>query len=237
MNTIFKTTQYNDRFNKELNNFIGAKHIQEFNNILKLNNAVISGSTVLKSINADSYHCNDLDIYVNHSTLVQPDEKNLSTDLYHFIITKTNYSSSGTSTASSNGHIDDCYSGLRNLKCVISLYSKSKILSHSSIQIIVCDDYLETIKDFDLKINKNYWDGESISIMHPENVFSKSEKLTLHIKCKLDYYTLERIMKYRSRGYNIELLELLTIIPKSLYKSDDIVKIIYNMFKEYTFEN
>ena len=50
------------------------------------------------------------------------------------------------------------------------------------IQFIVCDNYIETIKDFDLKINKNYWNGEKITMLHPKNVFTKSEKLSLHIR-------------------------------------------------------
>lgn len=72
--------------------------------------------------------------------------------------------------------------------------------------------------------------------MHPKNVFTKHEKLSLHIKSKLDYYTLGRIDKYRKRGYNIELTELTSLLPKSIYNSEDLCEIISKTFSAFVFE-
>lgn len=241
MNT-YETNEFNNRMNKIIGEFV--TDVNQFNEIINKNNIIVSGSSVLKAINNDKYDIKDLDIYINSKIQLSNDtidvEKfynivlDICPDFYKFIENDTIYEISSLMSSDQNKYMNNLYSGMRNINYVFTLNNRqnSKI-----IQLIICDNYKDTIKEFDLTINKNYWDGKKIVITNPKNVFSKHEKLSLHMKSKLDYYTLERIEKYRKRGYNIELKELTTLLPKSIYKSKDLCQIISKTFREFVFES
>lgn len=237
MNT-FKTTEFNDNINQIIGKFIND--VDHFNDILNKNDMVLSGSSVLKAINNDSYDINDLDIYINSNVQLTKDDifhsstiSIICQEFYKFIENKTDYKASSFTSSDENKNMNDLYRGMRSINYVFTF---NNFEQKKTIQLIVCDNYIDTIREFDLSINKNYWNGESITIMHPKNVFTKHEKLSLHIKSKLDYYTLGRIDKYRKRGYNIELTELTSLLPKSIYNSEDLCKIISKTFSAFVFE-
>lgn len=232
-------------FNNSINNIIGEfiNDVDQFNTIINKNNIVLSGSSVLKAINNDTYEIDDLDIYVNSDAKLSKDRSDMHridnfmlkvcTEFHDFIINNADYELSSLMMSDENKIMNNLYTGMRSINYVFTLINSK---NNKKIQVIVCDDYLDTIGEFDLSINKNYWDGKDITILDPKSVFTKHEKLSLHIKCKLDYYTLERIDKYRKRGYNIELTELTSLLPKSIYNSEDLVEIIEKTFSRFVFE-
>ena len=227
--------------NKIIGEFIND--VDQFNTIINKNDIVLSGSSVLKAINNDTYDINDLDIYINSGVKLSKEDTNVNSfhnlmigvclDFHNFIKNNTDYEISRIMMSDENKIMNNLYEGMRSINYVISFHNSK---NNKKIQVIICDDYLNTIEEFDLSINKNYWDGKDITIVDPKSVFTKHEKLSLHIKCKLDYYTLERIQKYRKRGYNIELIELTSLLPKSIYNSEDLVKTITQTFSRFVFE-
>lgn len=239
----FKTIEFNNNMNNIINEFIN--NVNEFNRIISINNIVLSGSSVLKAINDDKYDVKDLDIYINSNYKMEIDSHDLDImhnallsmcpDLYKFIKDTNNYKICTLMVSDRYKNINTLYSGMRSINYVFTFRNTSR--NNKTIQFIICNNYYNTIKEFDLTINKNYWNGEYITITNPKIVFTKHEKLSLHIKCKLDYYTLERIDKYRKRGYNIELTELSSLLPKSIYNSKDLVQIITKTFREFVFED
>jgi hypothetical protein len=238
----FKTNQFNNNINKIIGEFIND--VEKFNEIINKNNIILSGSSVLKAINDDNYDIKDLDLYINSSLQLSEDAFNsdsirnaisdICPELYKFIELNTDYEISKLMVSSENKIMNDLYRGMRSINYVFTLHNNK---NSKTIELIICDNYMDTIKEFDLSINKNYWDGKNVTITDPRSVFTKHEKLSLHIKSKLDYYTLERIEKYRKRGYNIELTELTSLLPKSIYNSEDLVKIISDTFGKFVFES
>lgn len=241
MNT-FKTNQFNNNINKIISEFI--TNVEQFNELINKHNIVLSGSSVLKSINNDDYDIKDLDLYINSDIQLPFASFNKETirnaildicpEVYKFIENNTDYKISKIMTSDENKIMNDLYRGMRGINYVFTLYNDK---NSKTIELVICHNYIDIIQDFDLSINKNYWNGENITITDPKAVFSKHEKLSLHIKSKLDYYTLERIDKYRKRGYNIELIELTSLLPKSIYNSVDLVQIISNTFRDFVFES
>lgn len=241
MNT-FKTNQFNNNINKIISEFIA--NVEQFNELINKHNIVLSGSSVLKSINTDDYDIKDLDLYINSDIQLSFASFNTETirnaildicpEVYKFIENNTDYKISKLMTSDENKIMNDLYRGMRGINYVFTLCNDK---NSKTIELIICHNYIDIIQDFDLSINKNYWNGENITITDPKAVFSKHEKLSLHIKSKLDYYTLERIDKYRKRGYNIELIELTSLLPKSIYNSVDLVQIISNTFRDFVFES
>ena len=241
MNT-FKTNQFNNNINKIISEFI--TNVEQFNELINKHNIVLSGSSVLKSINNDDYDIKDLDLYINSDIQLSFASFNTETirnaildicpEVYKFIENNTDYKISKLMTSDENKIMNDLYRGMRGINYVFTLYNDK---NSKKIELVICHNYIDIIQDFDLSINKNYWNWENITITDPKAVFSKHEKLSLHIKSKLDYYTLERIDKYRKRGYNIELIELTSLLPKSIYNSVDLVQIISNTFRDFVFES
>lgn len=241
MNT-FKTNQFNNNINKIISEFI--TNVEQFNELINKHNIVLSGSSVLKSINNDDYDIKDLDLYINSDIQLSFASFNTETirnaildicpEVYKFIENNTDYKISKLMTSDENKIMNDLYRGMRGINYVFTLCNDK---NSKTIELVICHNYIDIIQDFDLSINKNYWNGENITITDPKAVFSKHEKLSLHIKSKIDYYTLERIDKYRKRGYNIELIELTSLLPKSIYNSVDLVQIISNTFRDFVFES
>ena len=160
-------------------------NINYFNKILN-NNCIISGSFIIELLLNDNYNNNDLDIYTNSNNLYKLLEY-LKIEKYDIYYKKRN-------------NIDYRLHINNNIKHVYYFINKKK---NTYIDIILCNNPTETVKYFDLKICKNYYNGKNIFVLYPCIIQKKVENID-----NTDYdniykisYTKNRMNKYISRGF------------------------------------
>ena len=91
---------------------------------------------------------------------------------------------------------------------VVDERCNSMVLKHKEkeelLDIVICEDPIQTIKDFDLKHCCVYYDGKNIVEAIPDALsLAKNKKLVLNI-IKFPYLTLGRIAKYKAKGFSID---------------------------------
>ena len=172
MNT-FKTNQFNNNINKIISEFI--TNVEQFNELINKHNIVLSGSSVLKSINNDDYDIKDLDLYINsdikdldlyinsdiqlpfasfNKEIIRNAILDICPEVYKFIENNTDYKISKLMTSDENKIMNDLYRGMRGINYVFTLYNDK---NSKKIELVICHNYIDIIQDFDLSINKNYW--------------------------------------------------------------------------------
>jgi len=178
-----------DKYKVNLGDNIFGESLSILPQILLDNNALVSGSSLLAAVNGTSF--DDIDIYVNLKRA-----QNLYVDLLAV-----------------NARPIDGYS-YTPPPYAKSYMMKNKILGRVQmmsseqirLDIKVVDDENEVVnipKSSDLSICANWYDGEHLWSLHPEDVLAKAGYFKSFMGRAPDRYDIERIEKYREKGYNI----------------------------------
>ena len=200
-------------------------HFKQLCDILRATEAVISGGTILCTLNNDNkgYTLSDVDIYVEkkNSALLNallcpifdytkvPLKDSDGNIYYHTVTYPTGGMFNKTKPDSDYPDVLPSIVGLYNYTCKKKTtsvwYSKDPFDYMSYLrpyQIIVLEDGVKPkdfVKGFDLTFCMNYFDGETLVSYHPECVASRKG----YVMKEVDMKTSQRIQKYEYRGYTI----------------------------------
>lgn len=207
----------------------------EFCKILKDNNAILSGSSVLGAILKNhNWDTSDLDIYVNAKNYIPVRDFLFKNTV---LIDKRRSSGYCNSFLSKNKIIDVCtfrYNINENVR-VIDLMNVRNAQNVTNV-----------IKNFDLTCCQSYFDGEKIYSFDLENILNYKAKLNeeyLQSFCSMNSFTCKRIKKYLKRGFKIDVGKELKIneVKKSENSEEFDAKkylnkvIFYTVFNLYGF--
>lgn len=183
---------------------ISQKSVDNLSNILKNNKAVIAGGSVLRSqtnIKKDKKNKQDYDIYVNVKN-----SYNLW-DQLNTLLTKYDYKIGNVFTLPP---YDESFFRQNHIYGRILCNSASN--SRPDIDIILVENdtpIIQVVTNFDLTVCEIWYDGISINTSDLEGIMTKKSKLRPAYTKKLletfNPFLLKRILKYKKRGFSIEL--------------------------------
>ena len=178
-----------------------------FNELLIKAGAVISGSSLVKIYSNSDFEINDIDIYLKPS--------NYAIELKEFLEGLRYYN---FHTYSTPGY-DNSFMLKNNILAVSKFYYNPYNIDF--IFVSPNFDITNVVSNFDLTFCQIWYDGNSIHATHPNDIISKSGKLNpeyISSFLKLNKFTINRIKKYRNRGFKI-----LIDIPKEICDCDNTI--------------
>jgi hypothetical protein len=183
---------------------------KEWTKILRDNQAIIAGGSVLAGINTNTAY-DDIDIYVNLRNA-----QNFRNKLKH------HYSNTTIFDAHLAPAYDQSFLIKNNILGRLSFVAGRKM---GDIMIVSDDVTLESVvENFDLSFCKVWFDGKDILTNYPDDVKKKNGVLGVDYFKNLlsgNLFTTRRIKKYIRRGYTIKLPNIQTkgIIMKKANKT------------------
>jgi len=183
------------RFEKELKTYLGSKY-EPFVKILKECNAVISGSSVLKSCLDKPFYSNDFDIYVRIED---------SVPLLNFIF-GAQFKSYKKATF---GRYCPTFLNSNGIRTIY--HNDNDNCFKSSVDVMTIRNSMtpvDVVKRFDLTFCQVWYDGEWVYTEYPEDIKSKIGYLRGdYMKPFLNNnkFLVARYEKYTNRGFTIKM--------------------------------
>lgn len=190
-NSIFQKIKIkNNTIVNKLKKFFTNNQILDFLSYLN-KNTIISGSFILSTILNENYLTNDIDIYIdNEFDYIR---------LIKFLV-RSKY-------ILKEDQIDNYYNNeINNKKLIIYVDTFFKNDNNDiKIDVIYCKNNLKVITDcFDLDIVKNYYNGYNFYVYNLTKILYKIDYIE---QSKITDKVKKRIIKYRNRGFNIDILD------------------------------
>jgi len=217
-------------FKKHINNGVdpsNAQVIEHINNLLKTNEAIISGGFILEAIQNSNYKSFDIDIYVPSKNLYdfnRPMSKLFSaTSFFQY-----NASSYCLSFLRKNGiRCVQTYRRIERGQDGINFYKGMDIMG-----VRLRNNPLNVVQNFDLTFCQVWYDGEMVYATHPQHIKDRKGLLQNDYVTSLmngNKFIQNRIRKYKSRGFQISVEPTSKVILenqscKRLEKNDEYYK-------------
>lgn len=188
-NNIFQKIEIkNNTIVNKLKKFFTNNQILEFLQHLNTN-TIISGSFILSTILNENYSNTDIDIYVdNQFDYIR---------LIKFLV---------RSKYTLKGNILDnfSYNYLINNNLIIYVDTFIKTTNNNiKIDVIYCKNNIKVIENFDLDIVKNFYNGSNFYVYDLTKILYKTDHIN---ESTITEIKQKRIIKYRNRGFNIDII-------------------------------
>lgn len=189
VSSVFKSeTLTHDDINNNLHQLISNFDLEMdvFSQILERNNAIISGSSMLKVLTVQDMTLNtssDLDIYVQNSRYEEITS----------YLEQRGYKNFSYKTRE-QAHP---YFRIKHINAIKKYFMPE---ANQFIDIIISYDPIDCIKHYDFQFLLNWYDGQSIKVVHPDSILKK----TSYVNTLTEKFSQSRKHKYTRRGYAID---------------------------------
>lgn len=189
------------RFEDSMKVFFSPDNLKFFKTLLKSQNAIIAGGSVSRAIiepsNVKNWKLSDLDIYVNAKNV-------LPMKSFFESLTKTFYVQGVDKL-----YCDSFLHKNRIIKVIRYVLNKTH---HIDLMIVRNRRSLEdVVRNFDLSCCKNYYNGDFIFSLDYDNLKKMETSLSpeyVEFYTKKNEFTKNRLFKYASRGFRIDIPKL-----------------------------
>ncbi len=189
------------RFEDSMKVFFKPENLRDFKALLKSQNAIIAGGSMSRAIiepsNVKNWKLSDLDIYVNAKSV-------LPMKSFFESLTKTFYVQGVDKL-----YCDSFLHKNRIIKVIRYVLNKTH---HIDLMIVRNRRSLEdVVRNFDLTCCKNYYNGELIFSLDYHNLKKMETSLSpeyVEFYTKKNDFTKNRLFKYTSRGFRIDIPKL-----------------------------
>jgi len=189
------------RFEDSMKVFFKPENLRDFKTLLKSQNAIIAGGSVSRAIiepsNVKNWKLSDLDIYVNAKNV-------LPMKSFFESLTKTFYVQGVDKL-----YCDSFLHKNRIIKVIRYVLNKTH---HIDLMIVRNRRSLEdVVRNFDLSCCKNYYNGDFIFSLDYHNLKKMETSLSpeyVEFYTKKNEFTKNRLFKYASRGFRIDIPKL-----------------------------
>lgn len=192
LNLFQKIKLKNNSFVDKLKKFFTIPQLLEFMTYLN-KNTIISGSFILSTILNEDYSNNDIDIYVdNEFDYIR---------LLKFLVRSKYILNDQSINNIAYNYLD--FLNSKNLIIYVDTFFNNNNNS-IKIDLIYCKSNTQVICNcFDLDIVKNYYDGYNFYVYNLTKLLYKIDYIENN---RITEKVKNRIIKYRNRGFNIDIL-------------------------------
>lgn len=218
------------RFEDSMKVFFNPENLKNFKALLKSQNAIIAGGSVSRAIiepsKVKNWKLSDLDVYVNAKNV-------LPMKSFFEYLTKTYYVQGVDKL-----YCDSFLHRNRIIKVIRYVLNKTH---HIDLMIVRNKRSLtDVVRNFDLSCCKNYYDGDSIFSLDYDNLKKMETSLSpeyVEFYTKKNEFTKNRLFKYASRGFRIDIPKLEDIqfskSPEYLSKTKEYIqKAVFDIVME-----
>jgi len=210
----------NKPFISKISNYLNLQNLEEFQNLLKDNKAIVAGGSVLSSYFSNGI-INNVHIYINEKNSVSFWKQFIKIFNEHFQI---------NSSQPKKDYDDNVFFKKNIIKGRFSVKFTDKIL-----YFIIVNDEIEpesVISNFDLTFCEIWFDGTGVYANYPDDI--RNKKCTLkdeYVKILIENdntFLKERIKNYEEKGFEV-------IIPENNYIFEEQINIISSPLKWYSY--